>query len=118
MQLKSLFAFAALAVVPAVSIPFQGSNTFNNCQVSVRDKSGTEVAHACITAGFSKNVGGAVVSANRQLRFLIKPRMEEAHEKDHSRDVVEDSAGLWGWGMRDYRWWGGPWKAVLVVVKA
>lgn len=44
--------------------------------------------------------------------------MEEAHEKDHSRDVVEDSAGLWGWGMRDYKWWGGPWKAVLVVVKA
>ncbi|KAI6352478.1 hypothetical protein MCOR31_011875 [Pyricularia oryzae] len=112
MQLKSLFAFAALAVVPAVSVPFQGSNTFNNCEVSVRDKSGTEVAHACIKAGGSKNVGGAVVStSNKCVR-----RMEEAHEEDHSRDVVGDSGGLWG--MRDYRWWGGPWKAVLVVVKA
>lgn len=65
MQLKSLFAFAALAVVPAVSVPFQGSNTFNNCEVSVRDKSGTEVAHSCITAGFSKNVGGAIVLASK-----------------------------------------------------
>lgn len=66
MQLKSLFAFAALAVVPAVSVPFQGSNTFNNCEVSVRDKSGTEVAHACIKAGGSKNVGGAVVSTSNK----------------------------------------------------